>query len=279
MRSFIGFRSRVEELKSGKGKIPALIIYPDFNTTGRDIMKKGGKFYAVLDKETGMWSTDEGKALEFIDREIMNYIKKNYTLSEDGNYYDGLMRVVPKLIENSSTGVLKEYNSWINNIPPNHNYHQLDTELTEKDTEGNYIWRTTSEPIGILFNNGTTQTSDFEFKDGGVYNSSGRIVTLNDYTAAFKTDGMDEVWAYVWNGEERALGDWPGTKMEGSSGEFSIMIHAEEAPEFIIFHNNAGEQTPDWEFEGFCLCLRMDWRWLFSQEACRRMARHSTDSH
>lgn len=123
------------------------------------------------------------------------------------------------------------------------------TELTEKDAEGNYIWRTMSEPIGILFNNGITQTPDFEFKDGGVYNSSGRIVTLNDYTAAFKTDGMDEVWAYVWNGEERALGDWPGTKMEGSSGEFSIMIHAEEAPEFIIFHNNAGEQTPDWEFE------------------------------
>ena len=123
------------------------------------------------------------------------------------------------------------------------------TTLTEKDIEGNYIWSTKADPVGILFNNGTTQTVDQVFKDGGVYNSTGRIITLNDYSATFKTDGMTEVWAYVWNGEEKALGEWPGTKMEGGNGEFSIAIKAEEAPKFIIFHNNDGEQTPDLPFE------------------------------
>ena len=123
------------------------------------------------------------------------------------------------------------------------------TTLTEKDVEGNYIWTTKADPVGILFNNGSAQTIDLDFKDGGVYNSTGRVITLNDYSATFKTDGMNEVWAYVWNGDEKALGEWPGTKMEGGSGEFSIAIKAEEAPKFIIFHNNAGEQTPDWEFE------------------------------
>lgn len=123
------------------------------------------------------------------------------------------------------------------------------TTLTEKDLEGNYIWSTKADPIGILFHNGSAQTTDQDFKDGGVYNSTGRIITLNDYSATFKTDGMTEAWAYVWNGDEKALGDWPGTKMEGGNGEFSIAIKAEDAPKFIIFHNNAGDQTPDWEFE------------------------------
>ena len=123
-------------------------------------------------------------------------------------------------------------------------------ELTEKDADGNYTWTTTGEPTKIIFNDGgSNQTPDLEFKDGGVYNSKERVITLQNYTATFKTDGMDEVWAYAWNGEEKALGEWPGTKMEGSNGEFSIAIKAEEAPAYIIFHNNAGEQTPDLAFE------------------------------
>ena len=121
-------------------------------------------------------------------------------------------------------------------------------ELTA-NASGDYVWSTTADPVGIVFNNGTTQTVDLEFKDGGVYNSTGRVIAMNDYSATFKTDGMDEVWAYVWNGDVKALGDWPGTKMEGSNGEFSIAIKAEEAPKFIIFHNNAGVQTENLEFE------------------------------
>lgn len=122
-------------------------------------------------------------------------------------------------------------------------------EMTEKDANGNYTWSTMGNPAKIIFNDGTNQTPDLEFKDGGVYNSTARVIALNDYTATFKTDGMDEVWAYVWNGDEMALGEWPGTKMEGGNGEFTITINAEEAPKYIIFHNNAGDQTPDWAFE------------------------------
>ena len=123
------------------------------------------------------------------------------------------------------------------------------TVMTEKDVENNYIWTTKADPVGILFGNGTAQTTDQDFKDGGVYNSSGRVIALSDFSATFKTDGMDEVWAYVKNGNDEALGGWPGTKMEGGNGEFSIAIKAEEAPKTITFHNNAGEQTPDWTFE------------------------------
>ena len=122
-------------------------------------------------------------------------------------------------------------------------------ELT--GVEGIYQWKTKGEPTKIIFSDGgdVNKTADLEFKDGGVYNSKGRIITLNDYTVTFTTDGMDEVWAYVWNGTEEALGEWPGTKLTAEGGVYTANIKAEEAPKYIIFHNNAGEQTPDWEFE------------------------------
>ena len=121
-------------------------------------------------------------------------------------------------------------------------------ELTE--TEGTYSWETMGDPTNIIFSDGgQNQTADLQFKDGGVYNSTGRVINLNDYSATFSTDGMDEVYAYVWNGEEKVLGEWPGTKMEGGNGKFSIDFKAEDAPKYIIFHDNLGNQTPDWAFE------------------------------
>ncbi len=124
-------------------------------------------------------------------------------------------------------------------------------EMTEKDVEGNYIWSTFGSPKWIVFSDGMNQTTDLDFKAGGKYNYMGRIITLNDYSATFKTDGWTDVWAYVWNSDdsERALGDWPGTQLTGANGDFSVAIKAEEAPAFIIFHNNAGQQTENIPFE------------------------------
>ena len=116
------------------------------------------------------------------------------------------------------------------------------------DAEGNYVWSTMGDPEWIIFNNGTTQTADLPFKDGGKYNISGRIITLNTFTTTFKTDGMDAVWAYAWNSDGEVLGAWPGTPMVGGSGEFTLSFEAEDAPSYIIFNNNAGEQTADLAF-------------------------------
>lgn len=123
-------------------------------------------------------------------------------------------------------------------------------ELTEKDLEGNYTWSTMDDPEWIIFNDGNTnQTSDLDFKDGGKYNSTGRIIELTTFTTTFKTDGMDAVWAYAWNNDGEVLGTWPGTQMVGGSGEFTLSFEAENAPSYIIFNNNAGLQTPDLAFE------------------------------
>ena len=123
-------------------------------------------------------------------------------------------------------------------------------ELTPNG-DGTFTWSTLGNPTMIIFNNGgSDKTADLEFKDGGVYNINGRVITLNDYSATFTTDGMTEVWAYAWNGDDKPLGEWPGTQMTASGeGQFSIAIKAEEAPKYIIFHNNAGQQTDDLDFE------------------------------
>ena len=135
MRSFIQIRTCAKELKTGKNKVPILSVYAVYSASGKDLMKKGGKFYAILDKETGMWSTDESKVVEFVDRELLQYIKDHYISAEDGNYYDGFMRVKPELLDDSSTNKLKEFNQWLINLSPNHNYIQLDSELTQIDEE------------------------------------------------------------------------------------------------------------------------------------------------
>ena len=135
MRSFIQIREYVKEVKLNKEKRTILFVYPVFSASGKDLMKKGGKFYAILDKDTGMWTTDEDKIVEFVDRELIRYISEHFTKAEDGNYYDGYMRVKPELMDDSSTNKLKEFNSWLINLSPNHNYIQLDTELTQRDEE------------------------------------------------------------------------------------------------------------------------------------------------
>ena len=118
--------------------------------------------------------------------------------------------------------------------------------------EGVYTWSTTKSPTKIIFNDGTNQTATFNFEDGATYNTSGKVVVLNDYTATLTTD-METVYAYVWSGEgdavtNKALGDWPGTQLTATDGTYNVAFQAEEAPEHIIFHNNAGVQTADLDF-------------------------------
>ena len=117
--------------------------------------------------------------------------------------------------------------------------------------EGNYVWSTQGEPTKILFSDGGgNQTADLDFVNGGVYKSTGRVIELNSWSATFKTNVWNQVWAYVWDEKGvEPMGAWPGTQLTLNGDAYEMVCEAENAPQYIIFHNNAGEQTPDWTFQ------------------------------
>lgn len=131
MRRFIKVKSEVNTVGTGKNKKLMNIISPDFNITGKDIMRKGGNFYAVLDPNTGMWSTNMNDLYRIIDEELYSYVENHFKKDGFGVYRDSKgFEIYIKTIDDSSTRILIEFNKWFNNLPPNHNYKQLDSELT-----------------------------------------------------------------------------------------------------------------------------------------------------
>lgn len=63
------------------GKRGVTEVYPRFIVPTRrkssDLMIRGGDFYAVWLEDKGLWSTDEGEALEAIDHELDSFVEKN----------------------------------------------------------------------------------------------------------------------------------------------------------------------------------------------------------
>lgn len=139
MRKFVEIRETVKEIKEGDRKKRVVSVYTSYRASGKDLMKKGGKFYAILDHETSMWSTNEQDTVRFIDREIANYISSKYRQDENGDYWKSVgqesMKVVPSYLDDSSTNRLKDFNIWMSNLSINHNFKQLDQSITFTDTE------------------------------------------------------------------------------------------------------------------------------------------------
>ena len=140
MRHFVQIKQEIRDGKINGKKGQYIYVYPDFVASAKDLMKKGGKFYAVLNRSTGMWTTDEGEPLKIIDEDIREYVRKTFTEDNKGNYIsfgpDG-ERIPVKMAfaDSSSTNTLKNYNSWFQGLPSNNHYVQLDTEITFKDDE------------------------------------------------------------------------------------------------------------------------------------------------
>lgn len=103
-----------------------LEIFPDFmNKKSRDLMIRGGKFYAIWDNELGLWNTDEDRVQEIVDAEIQDYVKG---LGDTSG-----IDVKVKYLLDESNGTWVKYRKWINNRPDN--FHQLDEKLIFSDTK------------------------------------------------------------------------------------------------------------------------------------------------
>ncbi|MBR3829814.1 MAG: starch-binding protein [Muribaculaceae bacterium] len=159
---------------------------------------------------------------------------------------------------------------------------------------GNNIWKwsyTGTDKIsgGVIFNNGSSQTADFTWVNGGYYNANGYVKTIegageipenpeddepvvgeNEWRFYYNDTnwGSSTVYAYVWdagNANKQYLGAWPGTTMtKNAEGMWEISFTTTDnlVTPMVIFNNGQGggsNQTADlslvnygiYKFNGF----------------------------
>ena len=89
--------------RSGKVEVYPVFIIDDT----KDLMIKGGKFYAVWDEGTGLWSKKQGTAIRVMDRELRKYAE---SLPE---YQMDPSRVSVKYFRTNHTGSIDKWHKFI----------------------------------------------------------------------------------------------------------------------------------------------------------------------
>lgn len=110
------------------GKRGTIEIYPKFivkNYT-KDLMIRGGDFYAVWVEDRGMWSTNEQDAIDLIDRELDKYAEEHRKL------FDGDIRVLH--LWDSENGMIDRWHKYCQKHMRD-NFHMLDENLIFSNTE------------------------------------------------------------------------------------------------------------------------------------------------
>lgn len=102
-------------------------IYPRFRIypKSRDLMIRGGDFYAVWIEELGLWSTDEDDVLNMIDRELDKYAEENR------NKFDGNIKIL--YMWDSTSGMVDSWHNYCKKQLRD-NFHMLDENLIFSNT-------------------------------------------------------------------------------------------------------------------------------------------------
>ena len=120
--SSLDFYDILEKDVSTKNK-SLIEVYPSFKVTkSKDLMVRGGKFYAIWDAEKGLWLTDEYEVQRLVDRDIQAYEVQGQSLE-----------ISRKTMLNFSSNSWLTFRNYVSKIE--NNYHQLDDTLTFKNTE------------------------------------------------------------------------------------------------------------------------------------------------
>lgn len=93
----------------------------------KDLMIKGGDFYAVFNEATGLWSTDEDVLIKLVDAEVMAVYKQ----VQEEHPYD---RVVPALMRYADSGSIDRWHKYVQKQCRD-NFKMLDDELCFSNTE------------------------------------------------------------------------------------------------------------------------------------------------
>ena len=94
-------------------------IYPIFITKkSKDLMIRGGDFYAIWDERKGMWSTEQDDVIDLVDSELEKYKNSNPDFANARILY----------MWNADTGTIDKWNKYVQKQLSD-NYHQLDETL------------------------------------------------------------------------------------------------------------------------------------------------------
>lgn len=108
---------RVTWRKQGKSGQPE--IYPIFVVKGsKDLMIRGGDFYAIWDERKGLWSTEQDDAIELIDYSLDAYKESNPALEEAKVLY----------LWNGDSGMIDKWHKYCEKQMRD-NYHNLDEKI------------------------------------------------------------------------------------------------------------------------------------------------------
>ena len=96
------------------------VKFPEFlvGKKSKDLMIKGGDFYAIFDPETGLWTTNKDIVAERIDKEFRQYLNPNCRV---------------KFMSDYSSHLFDTFSKYCKNI--NENYHQLDRKIMFQNSE------------------------------------------------------------------------------------------------------------------------------------------------
>lgn len=117
------------EIKTSTNRLGVEEIFPDFMTKKTDdFMIRGGKFYAILDMDSGMWITDEYYVQIFVDRELKAFEKE---LIEKDPQKAG--KTMVRTLTGFKNKTWKEYRDYVTTQPDR--FNQLDDKICFEDTK------------------------------------------------------------------------------------------------------------------------------------------------
>lgn len=100
-------------------------IYPVFITKkSKDLMIRGGDFYAIWDERKNVWSQNQDDVIDMIDSELDNFKKNNPALKDANILY----------MWNADSGVIDKWRKFCQKQMQD-NYHNLDEKLIFANTE------------------------------------------------------------------------------------------------------------------------------------------------
>ena len=118
------YEIRIRQPKEGK-----IEIYPEFLIDdSKDLMVRGGDFYAVWDDDLQMWNTNKKRIQKMVDDDIWRKMEqiRGSELAEG-------KKLTPLLMRNNSSKRWSEFVTYCKGLPDD--FHQLDEKLTFQDTK------------------------------------------------------------------------------------------------------------------------------------------------